>query len=91
MEPFLALVSDPKTGVAAVLAIWLWFERQGRFEERTERQKLQGERDQLLERVLKGLNDSTAALKSVVEAETSSHHVLSSLKDLLLSRRLPND
>jgi hypothetical protein len=88
MEAFLALVSDPKTGVAAILAIWLWFERQGRIEERSERQKLQGERDQLLERVLKGLNDGTAALGSVIDAETSSHRVLSSLKDLLLSRRL---
>jgi hypothetical protein len=89
MEAFLALISDPKTGVATVLAIWLWFERQGRKEERAERQSLQGERDQLLERVLKGLNDSTSALSSVVDAENSSHRVLSSLKDLLLSRRLP--
>lgn len=89
MDWFFQLVQDPKTGVATVLAIWLWFERQGRLDEREERRKLQDERNQLLERTLNALNNGTSALKAVVEAENSSRSVLSTLKDLLIAGRLP--
>lgn len=85
MEAFIAFLSDPKMGALGITLCWLWFERQGRLDEQQNGRRLQAERDQLLERVLNGLNNSTNGMKAMVDAENATHTVLSSVNDLIVS------
>lgn len=66
-----------QAGITGLLAGWLYLER-------SERLRLQEERDQLLERVLKGINDSATAMTSTREGVNAATSVLSSMRDLML-------
>lgn len=77
-------------GVVAVMAAWIFYLHLQVQAERSERQKLQSERDALLERVLTGLNNSNVALGSIAEAQNASHAVLTSVKDMVVSGRMPS-
>ena len=66
-------------GLPVLLLAYLWLS------ERQERRQLQQERDQLLERVIKGLSDGTASVQAAIDSIASTKAAIYALKELFLS------
>lgn len=76
---FTELLPGLKTaGPFVMLLTYLWLS------ERAERRKVQEERDGYLERVLKGMSDSTDAVRASTAVSSSTERTLGSLKEYII-------
>lgn len=78
MQEFVTLIGQG--GVIGVLAIWLYFER-------LRAEKLQNERDALLERVLKAQGDNNTGLSELKNGQEETVKAIGGMRDLLTMMR----